>query len=103
MSDLVTSSFREDDPAGLARSLRVMAASIPVNGTVTVTLTPVAARIAARSIEAGLQAEAARGGRPDTGSRSDDMILRDRTRQQWSIALLAAALAIGLAVLLVLP
>lgn len=54
MTALCTSSFREDDPAGLARSLRVMAASIPENGTVTVTLTPAAARIAAHAIDAGL-------------------------------------------------
>jgi hypothetical protein len=96
MSDLVTSSFREDDPAGLARSLRVMAASIPSNGTVTVTLTPVAARIAARSIEDGITLTKAM-----VDARREVVVAK--RAETLSIVVLAVALAIACAILVVLP
>jgi hypothetical protein len=95
MSDLVTSSFCEDDPAGLVRSLRVMAASIPANGTVTVALTPHAARIAARSIEAGITLTKA------MEDARREVVVAKRA-EALSILVLAVVLAIACAALVVL-
>lgn len=64
MSVEFTDTFDETNPADLARSLRLMAASVPPDGSVEVTLTPVAARLVARSIEAGLVVEKAMADQP---------------------------------------
>lgn len=114
MNDLVTSSFREDDPAGLARSLLVMAASIPANGTVTVTLTPAAARWVARSIEAGIaiekvvaetrkRIECATVQLEDMTNKMRAVAQRSRRNFHFALFLFAASFAVSLAVPLVLP
>jgi hypothetical protein len=64
MSAAYETTFDESRPADLARSLRLMAATVPPDGTVEVTLTPVAARLAARSIEAGLAFEKSMADQP---------------------------------------
>jgi hypothetical protein len=99
MSAAYETTFDESRPADLARSLRLMAATVPPDGTVEVTLTPVAARLAARSIEAGLRAEADR----QAGRESvDDMIMRARLTGHLALAGLAFSLAVGIAVLVAL-